>query len=115
MAGNRRLLDDVAKVAMSAAGIVQGAGREAEMLLRQRLERILDRMDLVPRDEFDVVKEMSQKTRLENELLAERITCLEKVIHARNATKPSKSAKKVKKNSSSKLTLKKRPPQKTSK
>ena len=72
MSANRRLLDDVSKLATSAAGLVQGAGREAEMLLRQRLERILDRMDLVTREEVDVVKEMAMQARMENELLAKR-------------------------------------------
>ncbi|SVC26289.1 uncharacterized protein METZ01_LOCUS279143, partial [marine metagenome] len=79
MSANRRLLDDVSKLATSAAGLVQGAGREAEMLLRQRLERILDRMDLVTREEFDVVKEMAMQARMENELLAKRLTVLEEV------------------------------------
>ena len=88
MSANRRLLDDVSKLATSAAGLVQGAGREAEMLLRQRLERILDRMDLVTREEFDVVKEMAMQARMENELLAKRLTVLEEVIQANNAKKP---------------------------
>ena len=87
MSANRRLFDDVSKLATSAAGLVQGAGREAEMLLRQRLERILDRMDLVTRGEFDVVKEMAMQARLENELLAKRLTVLEEVIQANNAKK----------------------------
>ncbi len=87
MSANRRLLDDVSKLATSAAGLVQGAGREAEMLLRQRLERILDRMDLVAREEFDVVKEMAMQARMENELLAKRLTVVEEVIQGNNAKK----------------------------
>ena len=87
MSANRRLFDDVSKLATSAAGLVQGAGREAEMLLRQRLERILDRMDLVTREEFDVVKEMAKQARIENELLAKRLTVLEEVIQGNNAKK----------------------------
>ena len=91
MSANRRLFDDVSKLATSAAGLVQGAGREAEMLLRQRLERILDRMDLVTRGEFDVVKEMAMQARLENELLAKRLTVLEEVIQANNAKKMART------------------------
>ena len=93
MSENRRLFEDVAKLATSAAGLVQGAGREAELLLRQRLERILDRMDLVPREEFDVVKEMASIASLENEMLVERVTSLEKVIHADNAKNKAGTAK----------------------
>ncbi len=91
MSSNRRILDDVSKLATSAAGLVQGAGREAETLLRQRLERLLDRMDLVTREEFDVVKEMAAKARLENDALAARVTALEKVIQTGNA-KPARKA-----------------------
>jgi len=114
MSGNRRLFDDVAKLATSAAGVVQGAGREAELILRQRLERILDRMDLVAREEFDVVKEMASKARLENEKLAERVTCLERVIHSDNVEIKSQTAKKanaksgVKKGSNKKISQKTR-------
>ena len=91
MSANRRLFDDVSKLAISAAGLVQGAGREAEMLLRQRLERILDRMDLVTREEFDVVKEMAMQARMENELLAKRLTVLEEVIQANNDKKMART------------------------
>ena len=91
MSGNRRIFDDVAKLATSAAGLVQGAGREAEMLLRQRLERLLDRMDLVTREEFDVVKAMAAKARSENEALSKRLAALEQVIQPGDA-KPSRRA-----------------------
>ena len=73
MPGNRRLFNDVAKLATSAAGVVQGAGREAELLLRQRLERILDRMDLVNRDEFDVVKDMASQLAIDAATLSSTI------------------------------------------
>ena len=115
MSGNRRLFDDVAKLATSAAGVVQGAGREAELLLRQRLERILDRMDLVARDEFDVVKEMASKARLENEWLVERVTSLEKVIHAENVNIKAKKVNKAKIKSGFKKPSNKKIARKTSK
>ena len=115
MPGNRRLFNDVAKLATSAAGVVQGAGREAELLLRQRLERILDRMDLVNRDEFEVVKDMASKARLENEILLERVTLLEKVIHADNAKFKAVTAKKGKVKTGVKKSLNKKITRKTSK
>ena len=80
MDARRRVLDDIAKVATSAAGLLQGAGREAETLLRQRLEALLDRMDLVPRDEFEAVKAMAAKARAENDALEARIARLESAI-----------------------------------
>jgi BMFP domain-containing protein YqiC len=92
MSDNRRILDDVAKLATSAAGLVQGAGREAESLLRQRLERLLDRMALVTREDFDVVKAMAAKARTENEVLAARLTALETAIQAGNAKRTLRAA-----------------------
>ena len=83
MVPNRRRLDDIAKIATSAVGILQGAGREAEGLMRIRVERLLDRMDLVTRDEFDAVKAMAAAAREENAALKERIAALEA------ATKPA--------------------------
>ncbi len=92
MSANRRILDDVAKLATSAAGLVQGAGREAESLLRQRLESLLDRMDLVTREEFDAVKAMAAKARTENEALETRLAALEKAIQAGNAKRAPRTA-----------------------
>ncbi len=115
MSANRRLLDDVSKLATSAAGLVQGAGREAEMLLRQRLERILDRMDLVTREEFDVVKEMAMQARMENELLAKRLTVLEEVIQANNAKTMARMTTVGKGKARSKLAAKPKKTQKTNK
>ena len=91
MSANRRILDDVAKLATSAAGLVQGAGREAEILLRQRLEGLLDRMDLVTREEFDVVKAMAAKARTENEALHKRLAVLEKMIQSGNVNGPARA------------------------
>jgi BMFP domain-containing protein YqiC len=77
MAARRRMLDDIARLSTAAAGLLQGASREAETLFRQRLERLLDRMDLVTREEFDAVKAMAAKAREENEALAARLARLE--------------------------------------
>ena len=115
MSANRRLFDDVSKLAISAAGLFQGAGREAEMLLRQRLERILDRMDLVTREEFDVVKEMAMQARMENELLAKRLTVLEEVIQANNAKKMARMTTVGKGKARSKLAAKPKKTQKKTK
>lgn len=92
MSANRRILDDVSRLATSAAGLVQGAGREAENLLRLRLERLLDSMDLVPREEFEAVKAMAAKARAENEALAGRLAVLEGVIQTGNAKSAAQAA-----------------------
>jgi BMFP domain-containing protein YqiC len=88
MQSRNRLLDDLAKVAGSAAGVAAGLKDEVEGRLRQQFERVLDGLDLVDRDEFEVVKAMAAEARAENDRLATRIAKLEA------ATKPRKAAKK---------------------
>ncbi|MCH6556503.1 MAG: accessory factor UbiK family protein, partial [Chloroflexi bacterium] len=51
--------------------------REVEALARQQVERLLERMDLVTRDEFEAVKEMAAKARAEQDDLAARLAALE--------------------------------------
>lgn len=89
MSARRRVLDDIARVATGAAGVLQGAGREAEMLMRQRLERVVDQMDLVTRDEFEAVKQMAAAAREENERLAARLDALERATAAGVSGAPS--------------------------
>lgn len=77
MQTQNRILDDLARVAASAVGAVQGARHEVEAAIRARLEKMLSDMDLVTREEFEVVKAMAEKAREENERLTERLAALE--------------------------------------
>lgn len=75
---DNKFLDDLAKLATGAAGTLHGVRQEIEGMVRQRLERVLDDLDLVTREEFDVVKDMAAVARAENEALKERLDKLEK-------------------------------------
>ena len=72
-----RILDDLAKVAAGAMGGVAGVRQEVESRLRQQFERILANMEVVSREEFEVVKAMAAKARMEQESLAARLAALE--------------------------------------
>ena len=72
-----RLLDDIAKMANSADGLASGMREEIEALVNSRVEKILDRLNLVSREEFDVVKAMLSKSRTEQEKIEERLRKLE--------------------------------------
>ena len=54
-----RFLDELAKLMTTAAGAAQGAAREAEALMRSRLERLIGDLDLVSREEFDAMKALN--------------------------------------------------------
>ncbi|HRJ62626.1 MAG TPA: accessory factor UbiK family protein [Azospirillaceae bacterium] len=74
---DNRLLDDLARVASGALGAFSTLRDEAEAQMRQQFERILSRMDMVSREEFDAVKAIAVKAREEQEILAQRLAALE--------------------------------------
>lgn len=78
MQTRNRMFDDAARVASGAIGTLAGIRREVEALVHQQMERLLARMDLVTRDEFESVKAMAVKAREEQEALADRLAALEK-------------------------------------
>ena len=81
-----RLLDDLARVAGGAWSSAGALREEVEARLRDKLEAVLEGMDLVRRDEFEAVRAMAVKAREENEALAARLAALEA---ARAETAPS--------------------------
>ena len=72
-----RVFNDAAKLAGGAVGALDGVRREMESLIRQQVERILSKFDLVTRDEFEAVKEMAARARAEQENIAKRLKSLE--------------------------------------
>jgi len=70
------IFDDIAGVMTGAAGIMAGASEEVRTALRARTDKLIADMDLVGREEFDLVKEMAGKALLENQALREEITAL---------------------------------------
>ncbi len=77
MQTRNRFLDDIARVANGAAGIATGMREEIEALVQQRVERVLSRLNLVTREEFEMVKAMAAKARSEQEALEKRLHELE--------------------------------------
>jgi BMFP domain-containing protein YqiC len=69
--------DEIAKLMTEAAGAADGVRREAETVMRSRLQRLLSDMEVVTREEFEAVKEMARLAREENEALKARIEALE--------------------------------------
>ncbi|MEL6505838.1 MAG: accessory factor UbiK family protein [Pseudomonadota bacterium] len=90
--GPSRLFDELAKLATDAAGVAQGARREVETVFKSQAERFMDQMDLVQRDEFEAVKEMASRARMENQALREELDAL-KAEMAGGAKKPAAKKK----------------------
>ena len=77
MQTRNRLVDDIARMANGAAGVATGMREEVEALVQERVERVLARLNLVTREEFEAVKAMAAKARSEQEALEKRIHDLE--------------------------------------
>ena len=72
-----RVFDELAKLMTSAAGAAQGVRKEIDTLVQTQVERVLNNLDVVKRDDFEAVREMAQKAREENDRLAARLAELE--------------------------------------
>ncbi len=76
-ATSSRFFDELAKLMTNAAGAAQGVRKEVDTLVQTQVERVLNNLNVVKREEFDVVREMAEKARSENDVLAARIAELE--------------------------------------
>jgi BMFP domain-containing protein YqiC len=94
---SNRIFDEFARLMTDAASVAQGVRREAETVFRTQMERFVADLDLVKREEFDVVREMASKARAENERLAARVAELEAKLGIASTPpegKPKRSPKK---------------------
>ena len=91
MESENRLFEDLARVAGGALGTLTGIRDEVETRLKEQLERVLQRMNLVQREEFDAVQAMAAKARLAEEQLETRVASLEARVAALEARGPQPS------------------------
>ena len=56
---SNRFFDEMARLMNDAAGVAQGVRREFDTLFKTQAERILGDLDLVKREEFEAVKDLS--------------------------------------------------------
>ena len=67
MVNKSKILSDLSKIAVDAMSTFSGLKKEVETLVSLRVNKIINKMNLVKRDEFDVLKKMVQKIIIENE------------------------------------------------
>ena len=89
MVNKNKILSDLSKIAVDAMSTFSGLKTEIETLVSLRVNKIINKMNLVKRDEFDVLKKMVQKTMIENEKL--------KKTKSKTLAKKKKTVKKKKK------------------
>ena len=79
-----RFFDEIGRLMNDAAGAAQGAKREFDTVLRNQAEKFLRDMDLVKREEFEMVKAMAAKARGEQEDLAARLAKIEALFERKS-------------------------------
>ncbi len=89
MATENRLFSDLTRAASGALGTLGGLRGEIETRVREQLEHLIGRMNLVRREEFEAVQAMAAKARLEQETLAARIAALEARLGAGDGETPA--------------------------
>lgn len=77
MQKDSKFFDDIARMATGAAGSFMDVKREMESMVSQQLEKLLAKMNLVTKEEFDTVQGMLARARQEQEALKQRLDALE--------------------------------------
>ena len=91
MVNKNKILSDLSKIAVDAMSTFSGLKKEIETLVSLRVDKIINKMSLVKRDEFDVLKKMVQKILIENEELKK--TQKKPLVRKKKAAKKKKKAK----------------------
>lgn len=76
MQSKSRPLDDLTNLMTNAVGAVKGVGDEVKAIGRSQAERMIADLDLVGRDEFEVLKAMLEKSQTEIEALRKEVKTL---------------------------------------
>jgi BMFP domain-containing protein YqiC len=77
-ATNSRFFDELAKLMTGAAGAAQNVRKEIDTIVQTQVERVLNNLNVVKREDFDVVKDMAERARSDNVKLDARLAELEK-------------------------------------
>ena len=79
---NSKIFDELAKFMSNAAGAAQGLRKEIDQMVQTQVERVMNNLNIVRREDFEVVRDMAEKARTENAALADRVAELEKKLQS---------------------------------
>ena len=66
MVNKTKILSELSKIAVDAMSTFSGIKKEIETIVKLRVNRVINKMNLVKRDEFEVLKKIVQKLIIEN-------------------------------------------------
>ena len=95
MVNKSKILSDISKMAVDAMGTFSGLKKEVETVVSLKVNKVINKMNLVKRDEFEVLKKLVQKLVDENEKLTKKRTSKKKISKViKKQVKIKRSAKK---------------------
>ena len=95
MVNKNKILSDLSKIAVDAMSTFSSLKKEIETLVSLRVNKIINKMNLVKRDEFDVLKKMVQDLKMKNQ--KSNISVKKTKIEKKKVKKKKKTVKKKKK------------------
>ena len=69
MVNKTKILSDLSKMVVDAASTFSGIKKEVNTIVRLRVDKAINKMKLVRRDEFEILKKMVQKLVIEKDKL----------------------------------------------
>ena len=95
MSNRNKILSDLSKFAVDAMSAFSGLKEEIETIVSLRVDKVIKKMNLVKKDEFEVLKKMVQRLIDDNEKLIKNQKKTK--ITKKKSTKKKKGKKGVKK------------------
>ena len=92
MSNRNKILSDLSKFAVDAMSTFSGIREEIETIVSLRVNKVIKKMNLVKKDEFDVLRKMVQKLIIENDKLRKQknIKKTAKKVSKKKSTKRKK-------------------------
>ena len=91
MVNKSKILSDLSKIAVDAMSTFSSLKKEIETIVSLRVDKVINKMNLVKRDEFDSLKRIVQKSIIDNEKLKKtRKTSTKKKTKATSRKKKTK-------------------------
>ena len=95
MVNKSKILSDISKMAVDAMSTFSGLKKEVETIVSLKVSKVINKMNLVKRDEFEVLKKLVQKLADQNEKLKVKRTSKKKISKViRKKVKTKRSTKK---------------------
>ena len=95
MVNKNKILSDLSKFAVDAMGAFSGLKEEIETIVSLRVDKVIKKMNLVKKDEFEVLKKMVQKLMIESAKLNK--SAKRQATKSKKTTKKARTKKKTKK------------------